>query len=114
MKLSSQLLKTETGWKSRVSNKLAKTSVFVQERTSHNFGWSFFLKYKATSRPLIQLTPAQFPVLDNINRCDRKFFRGRHRDAVRLMTASIRLMGQSKFVRSIIDATQPEQRHGSA
>ena len=34
--------------------------------------------------------------------------------AVRLMIASIRLMGQSKFMRSIIDATQPEQRHGLA
>ena len=34
--------------------------------------------------------------------------------AVRLKTASIRLMGQSKFMRSIVDATQPEQRHGLA
>jgi hypothetical protein len=34
--------------------------------------------------------------------------------AVRLMTASIRLMGQSKSMRSIIDATQPEQRRGLA
>jgi hypothetical protein len=34
--------------------------------------------------------------------------------AVRLMIASIRLMGQSKFMRSIVDATQPEQRHGLA
>ena len=32
--------------------------------------------------------------------------------AVRLMIASIRLMGQSKFMHSIVDATQPEQRHG--
>jgi hypothetical protein len=30
------------------------------------------------------------------------------------MTASIRLMGQSKSMRSIIDATQPEQRRGLA
>jgi hypothetical protein len=34
--------------------------------------------------------------------------------AVRLMTASIRLIGPSKSMRSIIDATQPEQRHGLA
>jgi len=34
--------------------------------------------------------------------------------AVRLMIASIRLMGQSKSMRSIIDATQPEQRRGLA
>ncbi len=33
---------------------------------------------------------------------------------VRLMIANIRLMGQSKSMRSIIDATQPEQRHGLA
>jgi hypothetical protein len=34
--------------------------------------------------------------------------------AARLMIASIRLMGQSKFMRSIIDANQREQRHGLA
>ncbi len=34
--------------------------------------------------------------------------------AVRLMIASIRLMGQSKSMRSIVDATQREQRHGLA
>jgi hypothetical protein len=34
--------------------------------------------------------------------------------AVRLMIASIRLKRQSKFMRAIIDATQPEQRHGLA
>ena len=33
---------------------------------------------------------------------------------VRLTIASIRSMGQSKFMRSIIDATQPEKRHGLA
>jgi len=31
--------------------------------------------------------------------------------AVRLMIANIRLMGQSKSMRSIIDATQQEQQH---
>ena len=34
--------------------------------------------------------------------------------AVRLMIASIRLKRQSKFMRSIIDATQREQRQGLA
>ena len=34
--------------------------------------------------------------------------------AVRLMIVSFRLMEQSKSIRSIIDATQQEQRHGSA
>jgi hypothetical protein len=34
--------------------------------------------------------------------------------AVRLMIASIKLMGQSKSIRSIIDTTSREQRHGLA
>jgi hypothetical protein len=32
--------------------------------------------------------------------------------AARLLISSIRLMGQSKSMRSIIDATQPEQHNG--
>ena len=34
--------------------------------------------------------------------------------AVRLIIASIRVVGQSKSMRSITNATQREQRHGSA
>jgi hypothetical protein len=35
-------------------------------------------------------------------------------DAVKIMRTRIRLLAQPKSMRSIIDATQREQRHGSA
>jgi hypothetical protein len=60
-----------------------------------------------TSSPLIQLlsSPARAVVYTR---------KSSEEGAVRLLIASIRLMGQSKFMHSLIDAPQPEQRHGSA